>query len=568
MVIVNKALPSISAAASGPDGASELSSTASVAGGQKPTGSLSLDLYGPDDPSCTGPPVFSSPNHAPVRPPRPPPEPIYIPGIPFPFYPPPEKEEVLTLLGYTAQSGLYTASASGTYRWTAAYSGDANNDRVVSSCGAAGTTSLLDLDPPTTTDDVPSGTQSHPVAVTLSAADGGSGVDKTYFTKGASPADPTTDSAVYAADAKPVLDDGERIKYFSVDQAGNAEAVRSSAPARVAPTPALDPPAISTHPTASTTSRTATFEFRGQDGATYECSLDDAPFEDCATPHTYRDLELGEHEFQVRQVDSGGSASAAAVDRWTVVADDSPLPATRVDAIATDPRQGAGRPAVVADANDALDVGCALDQGSLSSCEVDAFAAVPSPGAARSARTRRVLVGHGSRVFDVPGTRQATVRLTLSDRGRELLASSPRGLALTLEVTARSYGSDRVLRNGLRLTALSRVAQLAPPSGMFDPLSADLDAGARRYLRALRGTLSRARSVRCEGHTAPSETRSRTDLKNLGLRRSRAVCSYLRQLGVRARLSVHSFGPARPRAGNETRRGRALNRRVELSITR
>jgi hypothetical protein len=65
--------------------------------------------------------------------------------------------------------------------------------------------------------------------VTLTAADtGGSGLDATYYTRGASPPDPTSASAVYNPAAKPNLADGERIKYFSTDNAGNAEAVKTS----------------------------------------------------------------------------------------------------------------------------------------------------------------------------------------------------------------------------------------------------------------------------------------------------------------------------------------------------
>lgn len=94
--------------------------------------------------------------------------------------------------------------------------------------------SKVDTTPPVTTDDVPAGYSGAPVTVTLSASDGGgSGVYRTYYTTGTDPADPTTSSSVYDPSAKPVLGDGERIKYFSVDVDGNAEPVETSAPAQV-----------------------------------------------------------------------------------------------------------------------------------------------------------------------------------------------------------------------------------------------------------------------------------------------------------------------------------------------
>jgi acetyl esterase/lipase len=87
---------------------------------------------------------------------------------------------------------------------------------------------------PATTDDVPAGYRAHDVTVTLAAADdGGSGVDATYYTTGADPPAPTAASHAYDPSSKPVLGDGERIRYFSIDRAGNAEAVRTSAAAKV-----------------------------------------------------------------------------------------------------------------------------------------------------------------------------------------------------------------------------------------------------------------------------------------------------------------------------------------------
>ena len=112
-------------------------------------------------------------------------------------------------------------------------------------------TAQVDLSAPTTTDDVPATVVGAPVEVTLSATDsGGAAVDKTYYTTGASPADPTTASDVYnpAPGQKPVLADGERIKYFSTDTVGNAEAVRTSATVSVRNDPPPDPEPVSPDP--------------------------------------------------------------------------------------------------------------------------------------------------------------------------------------------------------------------------------------------------------------------------------------------------------------------------------
>jgi hypothetical protein len=90
---------------------------------------------------------------------------------------------------------------------------------------------VVDTVAPSTSDSVPSGWSLNG-RVTLTATDtGGAGVDKTYYTVGTDPDDPTTASSVYSTAV--TLTDGQRIKYFSVDHAGNAEAVRTSDPIKV-----------------------------------------------------------------------------------------------------------------------------------------------------------------------------------------------------------------------------------------------------------------------------------------------------------------------------------------------
>jgi hypothetical protein len=92
---------------------------------------------------------------------------------------------------------------------------------------------------PATADDVPAAAQQTPVTVTLSAADGPTtpgdfaGVAAIHYEIGANPATPTTASPRYDAAKKPVLQNGEKIRYFAVDAAGNAEAVKTSRSAQV-----------------------------------------------------------------------------------------------------------------------------------------------------------------------------------------------------------------------------------------------------------------------------------------------------------------------------------------------
>lgn len=78
-----------------------ISDTATVTGGFNPTGTVIFNLYAPGDTTCAGPAVYT---------------------------------KTATLSGATASSGSFVTAAVGTYNWTAAYSGDTNNEADTSGC--------------------------------------------------------------------------------------------------------------------------------------------------------------------------------------------------------------------------------------------------------------------------------------------------------------------------------------------------------------------------------------------------------------------------------------------------
>jgi Bacterial Ig-like domain (group 3) len=75
--------------------------TASVTGGNDPSGTVTFQLYPPSDASCTGTPVLTS---------------------------------TVALAAGTATSGNYETTQAGTYHWVASYSGDDNNQTAASGC--------------------------------------------------------------------------------------------------------------------------------------------------------------------------------------------------------------------------------------------------------------------------------------------------------------------------------------------------------------------------------------------------------------------------------------------------
>ncbi|MDQ6615519.1 MAG: hypothetical protein M3083_12440 [Actinomycetota bacterium] len=102
-VVVGKTTPMIVTTASGtvPAGGA-ISDTATLSGGVAPTGTIVFSLFGPNDAACTKTAIFTS---------------------------------IKTVAGNGSYpSDPFTTAAVGTYRWIAAYSGDANNAAVTTAC--------------------------------------------------------------------------------------------------------------------------------------------------------------------------------------------------------------------------------------------------------------------------------------------------------------------------------------------------------------------------------------------------------------------------------------------------
>jgi hypothetical protein len=94
---------------------------------------------------------------------------------------------------------------------------------------------LVDEAAPSTTDNVPSGDEIAlaPVAVTLTAVDtGGSGVATTKYSVVAADG-AVGEEQTYSDANRPLLHDGEKLAYYTVDGAGNREATRRSSAAKV-----------------------------------------------------------------------------------------------------------------------------------------------------------------------------------------------------------------------------------------------------------------------------------------------------------------------------------------------
>ncbi len=101
-------------------------------------------------------------------------------------------------------------------------------DAAGNTTASAPVTSLVDNTKPATTDNAPSGWQSSPVTVTLTGNDGGSGVNVTEYSVDGSPSYTVGTSVSIPAPADGSNDGSHTIAYFSVDNAGNIETIKST----------------------------------------------------------------------------------------------------------------------------------------------------------------------------------------------------------------------------------------------------------------------------------------------------------------------------------------------------
>ena len=118
-VTVNRASPRIAATASGSVAVGgQLRDTATLDGAVNPAGSITFKAFGPDDATCARRPAFTS----------------------FP----------LPVSRNGTYSSAFRPAATGTYRWTATYSGDANNNGTPTACNDPQQDVFVSARPPVT----------------------------------------------------------------------------------------------------------------------------------------------------------------------------------------------------------------------------------------------------------------------------------------------------------------------------------------------------------------------------------------------------------------------------------
>jgi hypothetical protein len=137
------------------------------------------------------------------------------------------------------------------------------------------------------------------------------------------------DTASFAACSSPAsytgLGEGSHtFRVHATDTAGNTDptpAERSWTVDTTAPETT-----ITSGPTGTTNSSSATFEFAADEPSGFECSLDTTPFAACSSPASYTGLGDGSHNFRVRATDTAGNTDPTPAERsWIVQANTPPV---------------------------------------------------------------------------------------------------------------------------------------------------------------------------------------------------------------------------------------------------
>jgi hypothetical protein len=159
----------------------------------------------------------------------------------------------------------------------------------------------------------------------------------------------------------------------AVDLAGNADPTPAVWEWTVVDMSAPDT-SIDSGPADETTETSATFEFSGEepDGTPvtqFECSLDNAEFAPCTSPHTVTGLFAGPHVFQARAVDSAGTVDPTPdFYEWLIAGTDVTPPDTF---ILSGPAPGNSGPDVLFGftASEPAEFECSLDGAPFEGCE-------------------------------------------------------------------------------------------------------------------------------------------------------------------------------------------------------
>lgn len=158
---------------------------------------------------------------------------------------------------------------------------------------------------------------------------------------------------------------------------------------------------------------------------------------------------------------------------------------------------------------------------------------------------------------------EKTLRVSREQEIQEISSSYGRLVEGLEKEVAAGQIEIHELKGRLQVRALEQI--------LFDSGRADIKPAGREVLKKLAPKLQEieGHNVRIEGHTdkVPIRTSQFPSNWELSVARAAAVARLLEASGVGAeKLSAVGFGPNRPIGSNDTREGRARNRRIEIVL--
>jgi hypothetical protein len=177
----------------------------------------------------------------------------------------------------------------------------------------------------------------------------------------------------------------------------------------------------------------------------------------------------------------------------------------------------------------------------------------------QGADTCRVIARRGGRALARGSASDSRVSMRLTAWGRRVLARQLGGASVRLHAVATSAGERRSFT--LRRRAVLGVERAVTPPGSFVRNTARLTAIGRRFATRLRTVAQSIERARCDGFAA-GDTLSRTNAYEVSLERARRICGVLGAVPTR---SV-GHGTLHPRVDDRTESGRAVNRRVVVTL--
>jgi N-acetylneuraminic acid mutarotase len=148
------------------------------------------------------------------------------------------------------------------------------------------------------------------------------------------------------------------------DVAGNVD----TTPASHTWTIDLTPPetTLTSSPPSRINQTSATFTFSSEEGASFECNLDNKGYVACTSPATYTDLATGTRNFKVRARDAAGNVDATPVNySWTI---DLTAPNTFITSTPDSPSRTAGATFVFGSNETNVTYTCSLDGAAFTAC--------------------------------------------------------------------------------------------------------------------------------------------------------------------------------------------------------